>query len=679
MRLLKKIAFIFIVLLVVAIIGVMMVGKSLTPRPPEMEPRRRAAVVLHESAETATVPIVPAVLVPSDAASTSTLASTERPELPRNVWYGEITDDESGRPIYGATVMILQREITPTNIADKSFVLASTKSGADGKYRLELDTASIAPALLPSPVLQASATGYCAAANRYTYDPSGGRADFSLLPGGAISGRVKDDKGAPIVGAIVGEKAIFEGEYFYPEMYKTLPSIWAVTDEEGRFEIAGLRRGGKFRLPVRAKGFLPAITENIPVGESNAAIVLRHSIATALIIVKRPDGSVVPGVDVMAQPTVRSFSVYYPWSYVFPASCRGVTDAKGECTLTDFEPGPFQIEFDYHATSTEPSQKMTQWLQFGESVAGVTNRYEITLHKLLPVSGVFLDSQSCGPGPGVRVSSEFYDKQRPMPDGRTGLVVNRAAARPEVITGADGRFTISVPELDHYFYYRLPAGYTEDDGGFEGGGALIKMKPEYRIRRGVILPVRVSTSKGGAATGAQVVIHDRHDPVGPRWRGVTDGEGRCRILVTPGTDCVVQVTSDDGYASTQTEPIADHPTELAVTLDAFAIISGRVTLDGRPFPNVAVIASTGYDQRMVATTGADGKYTIGNVRPGSVTLSWSGWENFSDVAPKMEALTLGSGESRDGVDAHFESRGAFSTISRKIIFRFMTPFRWPLA
>ena len=62
--------------------------------------------------------------------------------------------------------------------------------------------------------------------------------DFALNRGGTISGRISDRDGEPIVGAYVNAHTGFATDIDFAYNYG-----WAVTDEEGKYTMSGLRSG----------------------------------------------------------------------------------------------------------------------------------------------------------------------------------------------------------------------------------------------------------------------------------------------------------------------------------------------------------------------------------------------------------------------------------------------------
>jgi hypothetical protein len=139
-----------------------------------------------------------------------------------------IVTDASGGPIAGARIEAAKIG----GLAKPSDAVASTTTGADGRYKLtvaegQLLVAAIDPDYAPQ--------------SRYVeVSAAGATADFSLVPGGVIEGIVRDERTKePMPGAVVDARrdaaTMMLGE----------ASLHHVTaGPEGRFRIAGLRPGG---------------------------------------------------------------------------------------------------------------------------------------------------------------------------------------------------------------------------------------------------------------------------------------------------------------------------------------------------------------------------------------------------------------------------------------------------
>ncbi|CAN5311948.1 hypothetical protein BH09SUM1_BH09SUM1_14730 [soil metagenome] len=679
MRILKKLFFVLLIFIVAGVVGVMVIGQMLAPKLSDMEPRRTAAVNV-ESVQPIAIPRVPpAVAIGSDASTTRTLTAISNEEFPVYEWTGLVKDDESGKPIAGADVMVLRAELSLNNIADGTFIAAATKTDANGKYRLVVDTKTPSAARLRSPVLQASASGYSSAASQFFYEPDGGTADFSLLRGGSISGRVQDEKGAPIAGALVGDRVLIDRTTSFLT-YNSMPCYWTTTDANGGFELSRLPAGRSYNVPVRAEGYIPAATPEIGVGEKSVVVMLKRSTTSIDVTVLTHEGIPVVGAVVRARSLSSTGSFSSEWFGVGPPQAVGKTDDGGHCTLVEIlaqssqssQSSPtYSLSCTWDATAERPLQTVQG--KEVRLVVGVANPIEMRFEPIRTITGVFVDADTTAPVAGVRVSPEFYERPVYTPGAAGARQINRGP-RPESITGADGRFAIPVAG-GGVFYYRLPAGYVEDDPNLGSLTAFIRPDAAgslvYRIRHGVILPIRVFAPNGRPAPAVYVALSRTLLNVSDTQSWKTDDDGHCDILAAIGGRYTARFTGKEGtFLLEETPPLTNHPEPLDITLQEYGSVSGRVTLDGRPFPNIFVTAIVDGMQGSTATTGRDGNFLVENVAPGSVMLSCTGWEVYSDSGSIVDTFTLAPGEQRKGADIEVASRNAFDTLMRALFLAF---------
>jgi Carboxypeptidase regulatory-like domain len=206
------------------------------------------------------VPFAEAVVVPDD--------SEDFPHdihLPNHRVFGTVTDAQTSKPILGASVAFTQ-----TETASDTTLVYEVKTPVDGSY--ELDD------LHQEPVdLTVTAGGYAATTYR-SVQPSveGTKLDVQLRPGGRLTGRVVDDLGRPVPGAIVGVDIGLTGDDFAREV---------LASNDGGFTMDDVLRGPHTFVAFQcgygltARALDPFDSSNEPlvlVLNSNASPVIGH-------------------------------------------------------------------------------------------------------------------------------------------------------------------------------------------------------------------------------------------------------------------------------------------------------------------------------------------------------------------------------------------------------------------
>ena len=190
------------------------------------------------------------------------------------------------------------------------------------------------------------------------------KTDFALIRGGVITGRVMDDKGAPLIAQLIrlytvdeqGEKSEYRGHFAYDEM--------CVTDDRGVYRIYGLPPGryiiseggkGKGDLPVfptyhpntteEKKAKIIEIEEGSEVTDVDITARKTYYHDVSGRVVDKETGNPVPEIHVSCWPKPkkgRSNSDY---------ELSGVTDEQGNFKFKQMRPGR------YLATVTDSADK----------------------------------------------------------------------------------------------------------------------------------------------------------------------------------------------------------------------------------------------------------------------------------------------------------------------------------
>lgn len=187
---------------------------------------------------------------------------------PGGVVFGRATD-LLGNPIAGVRVKADPR----------SFGIGETMTDEEGRYRLR-------GLALGDQRFDATADGLIAASQlRVAIRDHGGEAEasFVMYPVGSISGRVVDERGAPLERAVVVAEKSAMG-----------PGGFATTDSSGRFTCASLSAAAEYELLVAAPGYLYENRSRVsasPDGSAFVEVMLRPAPSFLVFLRDEGDGS----------------------------------------------------------------------------------------------------------------------------------------------------------------------------------------------------------------------------------------------------------------------------------------------------------------------------------------------------------------------------------------------------
>jgi protocatechuate 3,4-dioxygenase beta subunit len=221
----------------------------------------------------------------------------------------------------------------------------STRSGADGAYRLEgVSLGFMARFTVRAP-------GWVLRGEDASIEPGGADGeiakDLVLRPASRVEGRVVGPDGAPVPGASVRIEGDDVLALAIGAMGGEDPSA-VPTDAEGRFALVGVEGtagSAKRTLSVRAGGFVPGKSEPfaIPEGATVEVPVVRLSRgATVRGSVLDPDGRPVADAKVQASPA-REGSLVTGMESLFDAPQETVADSDGRFELAGLPEGKLSL------------------------------------------------------------------------------------------------------------------------------------------------------------------------------------------------------------------------------------------------------------------------------------------------------------------------------------------------
>ncbi|CAN5412882.1 hypothetical protein BH09SUM1_BH09SUM1_12460 [soil metagenome] len=650
MHLLKKLAFVFLILVVSVVIGVIVVGEMLKPPLPSASVASGGQPMpSHFTRSLATVH--------ADSPVSRTLAIAWGEAVPAEICFGRVTDQGTGAPIVGASVVIAPEFTFLANVKDESFLLGSTVTDSAGNYRLEVPPGN-AYFTGPNPItVQAMAKGYSPAPATFAIAPRNRNMDFALVTAAPFVGRVQDSEGAPIAGAFIARMIEYPKT---PDERKTLesqPLIWARSDAPGAFELPGVGHPPTPFLIARATGFMPRRFRDLDLQGSPPSLTLERTATSLEVTFIGDDEKPIVGAFIDVGPQNKDMETL---SNMFGES--GKTDAEGKCLSEQIAAGDYHIQASVPPGYRVPYQR-TDYVTITVR-DGQTNKVEMKLAPPKILSGIFVDLETNQPVASVRVSPQSYYTTS-FSENQELIMTPVETERTEFVTGPDGRFTLSVAPASQSFGVVLPESYLAAGENMSFGWCYARTDPgnlRYTLSRATKIPIRVFARESKTPiAGASVAVFSGAKMGQAPFSLTTDSDGWCEGVVAIGVPCTITVRAAEGYAYVNDKkPVTENPEEVEVILQAFGSIAGAVTLDGRPFSGITVVASIYPMGQVPAVTDAQGHYLLSNVPPGPIYLGCQGYQPYADREPPSTISRLNPGENRENINIDFESRSAFA-------------------
>ena len=467
--------------------------------------------------------------------------------------------DTTGGPVAGARIETAK--LLPTAVPDEA--VSTTLTTADGTYRVTVPEGVLLVAV--------NSADYASQIRRITVGPAGAVANFSVIPGGAIEGVVKDERtDEPVAGASVRVQRT-PGVAYAAERHLTAGS-------DGRFRITGLKPGD-WQLEAAAP---PRHTRErthvaIAVAEQVAAVELRIAVTPVIrgrVIDER--GSPAPGVGLRAVG--------------YRDSGTATADAGGNFVMQGLPSGNYIVSGESKRYLRTKGTNV--WLG-DKDIDGIM----VVVQRGLIVKGHVEPRQSC------EVQNEFEVGSR-----------RSSAAVPDMATDVDGSFTLG--PFDAGAAKLVARCRGGDQGELRVDVAPAMPEAVIAVTPGASLAGRVVDPEGRPVPGVSVIANSPEalaaldsNPRGVPFRNrggmitageqaLTDASGAFQVTALPSGSYSFQVL-DRGrplrphrpfpvVAPTAGERRAD--VELAVEL-ATGVIAGVVTTpDGTPLVDAWVSA-----------------------------------------------------------------------------------------
>ncbi|MEZ5967226.1 MAG: carboxypeptidase-like regulatory domain-containing protein [Planctomycetota bacterium] len=464
--------------------------------------------------------------------------------------------------------------------------------------------------------------------------------DIVLKNGGTLTGKVVDESGDPIAGAMVraadlppmmtqflpfeqfdpegfviggdkDESMVVEMPGWVRKYWKELPVPTTLSGEDGSFRLEGVEPGVNLVVASKA-GFVDASQKNVKLdpGQERALgkLVLREGeVASGRVI--DAAGKPLSGVQVVVGSRLSVASVAFGRS-------AGVSDERGQFECSGFKAGDVVAAARRASgepwTITPPQSIQRSLVITLPARCALTVRLASEVGR--PIDTPRLQVYSFGGnrtnGPAAPFTALGFVRPLPL-EGRQHVL-------------EDGRIQIGDLDLGRYLVMAKAAGHSAK---LEWIDLAADMETELRLPAGHDIPVLVRDGDGKPIARATVLVELKNsgpDPF-PLNAGSTDRDGKLTVRDVGGESAVLEATHPRyGHASVRVQLPASAPAEI-VLLEP-GTIEGEVTAgDQPPEPGkYMVVANRGWDDNrgplggMPSLTVPDleGKFALRGLQPG---------------------------------------------------------------
>lgn len=542
----------------------------------------------------------------------------------------------SGRVVGAAGEAVEGAHVAARHLAAEELQWAEVTADAEGRFTLRFETER------PSDSYRVVGVADGLAFLTASAEP-GEEVEIALTePGEPVTGTVVDADGAPVAGADVSASlwaTAGQGRHVYVGGWEHRPA--AVTDEDGRFSIAGPPPGAHVALRVEAEGYADhyrGTPENWPVTGSDVEIEL---IAEAVIAGRiTRGGELVEGVRVGAQAVNGGMAG------------EAHSGPDGSYVIHGLSGGTFNVAVHAPEGWTTVAHEKLQ-IEAGERVEGID--FELIEGSL--VRGTVTWADTGDPVPEASVGA--YGPAHPM----SGAWVQR------VETDADGRCELRLPPGEQYVYWMgrpFDAWYAEPRNVTLTLGEDAVETVNFTLHRKPTIAITVLNPDRGPAEGVPVYWQGegRYGSGSVPEPVLTDAEGRVEVafgrpMHERARAMAAAVAQDVERDLAGAEVIdAEVQREATIRLVQGAYVTGSAeTAEGEPIVDVGVEVSTereGWDTQLPvsAATDEEGRFRLGPLPTGMALMIGPSWDYRSNVlSPDLQhfrdTITLAPGETRE--------------------------------
>jgi hypothetical protein len=343
--------------------------------------------------------------VPGQRISDIVLALTPEVELRGRV------EGPDGQPVAGAQVRVL------TGRGGESVLFPTTdryESDARGEFRFHAPEGATVEARHPAHAsARAEITPAVALARRLVLK-LGKREGSAVAMGQSLEGRVVDDSGTSVPGALVSVETAASA---WPRKYGDPLGYETVTDAEGRFAVEGLE-SGTYDVTARLMGLSPGELQDVASGRKDLVLKLARGARLAGTVRDAATGKPVPSF------TLGVYTKRGPIQQV-PFAQHSFIDAQGRYELAGVPPGSYVVQVAaYGYAPSEANVAVT------DGASGPPVTADFSLARGARMTGRVVEDGSGKPLERARILVEGLGTAAPL------------SVRYDALTDARGDFTL---------------------------------------------------------------------------------------------------------------------------------------------------------------------------------------------------------------------------------------------
>ena len=559
---------------------------------------------------------------------------------------GQVKIQGTSTPIAGALVRAYyvfgwEGMPDPTNYEQYDFVEATT--GADGTYMVDVPEGSFFIMVAGAPSYLAEFFQEQTNPLSATPMPSGfdqiSNINFTLEPGGWVSGRVTDIAGNPLAGISIYVESVASGQV----------AALAVTGPTGTYGTSGLATGA---YRVRASGYGTPYLGKV-YNNGNAVNVVSGAATPNINFALELGGSI---TGVVVDSSGRPVTGAWVGAMGTTAGGQQITTsaADGSYTLGGLVTDNYIVGAQRDGLVTTfyfNAYTQDQAIPVGVTKGAVTSGIDLVMDTMGTISGIVTEQGTGTPIAGATVIA--YS----LADGQSGQTATGADGSYTVEGLMNGTFVVYAEHATHspVYYNGVPDAIsaTPVDVMFGSNTPNINMA---MARMGSISGMVVEDATGNPIEKAMVTVLNAASGTAV-WSSVTGTDGTYRVegldtgtyrLMVSHEQYITEYynNADTFEAGTDISVIlgVDSPGH-TVSLARRPFISGRVTNgQGTPIAGISVVAASVPPASIVsAQTDQNGYYTITGVAPGNYNVSTGNdiyARTYYNNAPDASSATL---------------------------------------